>query len=205
MKKILFSLIAFMAIGSLYAQSIELGVKGGLNVSGYHGKDVDGGSPLISYHVGVTSELRLTDKLSVQPELVYSVTGGEKEKDFTVTTLEVKQEVRYVSVPLLAKYYVLEGLSLELGPQFSYAVARGTNSGDILDKLKALPKPALDAIEKGIDMPYNEFDIAVGAGLSYKLPFGLFASARYLYSFTSYPKDLDIKPQVLQVSLGYRF
>ncbi len=207
MKKILLSLVALVAVGSIYAQNISFGVKGGVNVSGFHGKDADG-TPLKSFHLGVVSEFYFTDKCSIQPEILYSSIGGTKEKDFRIKKLDLTQKIDYISVPVMAKYYLFKGLAVELGPQFSYAISRSTNSDDILAKLKGLPAPTLGAIGKKIDFPYNKFDVALGAGISYNLPYGIFASARYVYSFTNYPKSSvgkELKPQVIQVSLGYKF
>ncbi len=213
MKKIVFSLVAFAIAGSFYAQNINFGVKGGLNVAGYHGKDTGEGDPLYTYHLGAIAEVKLTDKFSVQPELVFSATGAKNHQDFQVKTLDISRKVNYLSVPILAKYYAFQGLALELGPQFRYAVSRTTNSGHISEELKKVgfPQPKIDAISKQIDKPYNKFDFATAVGLSYELPVGLFVSARYLYSFINYPKkvegkkQIDAKPQVLQFSLGYKF
>ncbi len=213
MKKILLLLVAFVAIGSIYAQNISFGVKGGLSLSGYHGVDAKG-VHLTSFQFGVVSEFQFTDKLSVQPEVVYSSIGGTKETDFKIKKLDVSQKIDYIFVPILAKYYVYKGLSLDFGPQFSYAVSRTTSSDDVLKELKGLlkglpenlQKAKLDAIDKRINFPYNKFDFALGAGLSYNLPFGFFASARYWYSFTNYPKTkFEAKPQALRISLGYKF
>ncbi len=219
MKKIVFSLIAFAIAGSFYAQNINFGVKGGLNVAGYHGKDTGEGDPLYSYHLGAVAEVKLTNKLSIQPELVLSATGAKNKRDFGKgVVLDVSRKINYLSVPVLAKYYVFQGLALELGPQFSYAASRKTNFGEeISGKLKKMgvPEQVVKGIGKKIEFPYNKFDFAAAVGLSYELPVGLFVSARYLYSFTNYPKEmeipkvglkqLDIKPQVLQFSLGYKF
>ncbi len=217
MKKILLSLVAFVAIGSIYAQNLSFGVKGGLSLSGYHGVDAKG-VHLTTYHFGLVSEYNFTDQFSVQPEVLYSSIGGKKETDFKIVKLEATQKIDYISVPVLAKYYVYKGLALEVGPQFSYAVSRTTNSDDILKKIKGaltakgvpetIQKVQLDAIDKRINFDYNKFDFALGAGLSYNLPYGFFASARYWYSFTNYPKEstnLKAKPQALRISLGYKF
>ncbi len=55
----------------------------------------------------------ISEKFAFQPELLYSAQGSDyDDEDFSGS---VKAD--YLNVPLMAKYYVGEGFSLEAGPQ----------------------------------------------------------------------------------------
>lgn len=102
------------AAGTLQAQKLNLGIKGGINFADLNGDDVDGADGRTGYHFGVTAELGLGDKLSIQPEAIYSA-QGVKDNNFDYN-------IDYINVPVLAKYYVVNNFSLQAGPQFGFKV-----------------------------------------------------------------------------------
>jgi len=91
------------------------GLKVGLNVSsmeqiGWYFNGYSYENAYIAYdykagiHGGVFGEFRF-NKFAIQPELLYSRQGG-------------KNAVRdYFTIPVMAKYYFIEGLCIEIGPQ----------------------------------------------------------------------------------------
>lgn len=54
---------------------------------------------ITSYHAGLIAEIKLTDGFSVQPELLYSTQGASYKN----ATTEFKNELGYLSIPVLAK------------------------------------------------------------------------------------------------------
>lgn len=94
----------------------------------------------------------------------------------------------YINVPIFAKYYVLDKLSVEAGPQFGFLVKADNNGEDIKEYLKT-------------------FEFGLGVGASYYFTENIFAGARYNFGLTSIDKESDVKihNNVLQVSVGYRF
>ena len=98
---------------------------------------------------------------------------------------QIKNELGYISLPVLAKFYLTKDkLSLELGPQASVLVSERNEVS------------AEDS---------NTFDFAVAGGLSYKITDGLFVSGRYAAGLTEPKKDADVKNSVIQFSIGYLF
>ncbi|WP_179318497.1 porin family protein [Winogradskyella helgolandensis] len=185
MKKLLV-VVALAALGlteKTNAQDIEFGAKAGLNISNFTGGDADRNS-LIGFHVGFISEIPLSEKFSLQPELLYSRQGSEVQD-------VVKIKVDYLAIPIMAKYYVADRFSLEVGPQFSFLV---NDKGEYIDS--DLPDEDTDA---------SSVDIGANVGLGYNLGSNLFVQARYNFGISTVAENPDIKNSVFQVALGYKF
>ncbi|WP_412559780.1 porin family protein [Winogradskyella sp. MIT101101] len=185
MKKLLFA-IAFTAIGFTQhtnAQDVTFGAKAGLNVSNFSGGDADRNS-LIGFHVGAVSEISLSERFSLQPELLYSRQGSEAQD-------VVKIKLDYLAIPIMAKYYLADDFSIEVGPQFSFLV---NDKGEYIDS--DLPDEDTDA---------ESFDIGANVGLGYNISSDIFVQARYNFGISTVAENPDIKNSVFQLSLGYKF
>lgn len=185
MKKIILSAIAVMAFGFANAQETKFGVKGGLNFANLGG-DADG-DLVTSFHVGALAEIKLTDKFAIQPEIVLSGQGA----DFSEDGLDSLIELSYLNVPVMAKYYVIEKLSLEAGPQIGFLLSAKNEDVDVKDSFKS------------IDFGFN-----LGAG--YDITEHFFAGVRYnigLSNISDFPDEADFKTNnsVFSVSVGYKF
>lgn len=126
MKKILLPLAVILLTSGAYAQSVKFGVKAGLNVSTFTGDDSDEAESLTGFHVGGVAEIKFTDKFSLQPELLYSTQGAKASvsgiEGGVAYNADIKAKVSYINLPVMAKYYVIPGLSLEAGPQVGFKV-----------------------------------------------------------------------------------
>jgi len=184
MKKVLFLGLSLLGLISVsHAQSIQFGLKGGVNFANYTGGNVENVDfkVISNLHFGALLEIELFDNLSLQPELLYSSNGAEIRNvgdDF-------KNELGYLALPVLAKFYLTsEKLSLEAGPQFSVLVSE-RNEVDANDT--------------------NTFDFGLAGGLSYKITKNIFVSGRYIAGLTEVKKDADVKNSVIQFSVGIMF
>ncbi len=189
MKRITLLLAALVfGLGSLTAQDLDFGVKAGLNIADLTGDFENGGKARTSLHLGGVAELSLSEQFSVQAELLYSAQGAIDEDD-----TDEKWRVDYLSLPVLAKYYVTEGLSLEAGPQLGFLLkAEVEDNGETTD---------FKDITKGTDL-------GLALGLGYKLSSGLHFGARYFFGSDINDQDTsDIKVtnSVIQLSVGYFF
>ncbi|SMO58767.1 outer membrane beta-barrel protein [Solitalea koreensis] len=172
----LFLLSLFMIIicsSAINAQ--QLGVRSGWNFSKVTGGDLPDKDNNNGWYIGVTYEMPfiVKDLLYLVPEVQYSQQG------FGNVNLD------YISVPILAKIYLVKIISLELGPQF------GFNIGD--------NAPA--------DLNYSikTFDPAWAAGLAINLPFRLSISGRYVGSFSEVVEGTGSKNMLFQAGLSFRF
>lgn len=179
MKKVVLSLLAVAAVGVAQAQEVKFGPKAGLNISNMS-TSIDYDSN-VSFHVGAVVEAKITDKFSIQPEVLYSVQGV---KDVSI---------EYVSVPVLAKYFVTPGFSVEVGPQVSF--------------LAKAEKDVLGLVTVDTKELYNSVDFGLNFGVAYDLPSGPFVNARYNLGLTDVYKSniSSAKHGVFQVGVGYKF
>ena len=196
-KSVLF--IAAMVLTTTFAAAQEFvyfGAKGGFNFSTFSGdgfSDFDEDSKArTAYHLGLLAEIPLSSRFSIQPEVLYSAQG------YDITEIENSEDIEfqldYVTVPILAKFYIVNGLSLEAGPQFGFLV-----------------KNEIDSAEGSVtldDDNYNNFDLSLGLGASFKFN-KLFIYGRYNAGMTDiYESDgveIDAKNSVIQAGVGLLF
>jgi len=190
MKKLLLSAVAVMAFGvAAQAQEMSFGAKAGLNLANMTG-DAETAGSRTGFHVGAVAEFKLSDKFSIQPELLYSMQGAKNE--FLGEEYDLKLD--YINLPIMAKFYVMEGLSLEAGPQVGFLMSAKADDEDVKDG-------------------YKSVDFGINGGVGYELPMGLFFQARYYAGLASVNEEveefegLDIKSTNvnLQLSVGYKF
>jgi hypothetical protein len=208
MKKLLLSALAVCAFSFSNAQEekstsgldVTFGAKAGLNLSTFTGdpEDVD---MKAGFHVGGMAEIALNEKFSVQPELLFSSQGTQEDVTFfngiNEQTETIKYNFSYINLPVMAKYYVTEGLSLEAGPQIGVLVsAKAKADGETEDADELLGD--LSTIDFGLNF-----------GLGYKLDSGLNFSARYNLGLSNISDESDadfkINNSVFQFSVGYFF
>lgn len=190
--------MAIVSFSSVNAQEINFGVKAGLNLASLTGEELEDYDMLMSFHVGAVAEIGISEKFSFQPELLYSSQGAKAEQ----SGIKIKALLNYLNLPLMAKYYVAEGFSVEAGPQIGYLLsakfkAEGggeSETRDVKDELKSI-------------------DFGVNFGAGYKLENGLNFGARYnlgLSDINDSENDGEssgnkTKNGVIQISVGYSF
>lgn len=191
MKKLFLAIIALVVVGSAHAQTeITVGPKVGWNITNI--SNVSDSKNKMSINVGGFAEFKFNDYFALQPELIYS-RQGYRLKDGGVKT---KVRVNYLNIPILAKLYVLDGLSVDLGPQLGFA-------------LNAKTKAKHDGTTVKHKLTnFNTCDVSFAVGLSYEYELFM-VSARYNIGLTNvFDKD-DVggnnKNHVFQLSVGYRF
>jgi len=202
MKKILIiSAIALFGLTAVNAQEVEFGIKGGINLATITGDDFVNFDNRTCFHFGAVVEIGISENFSFQPELLYSCQGSDYGVDDT-SFVDTKAalfngtiKADYLNIPLMAKYYISEGLSLEAGPQLGFLISA-------TDEFEGEEEDIKDFV-KGIDFGVN-------FGLGYKLDGGLNFGARYNLGLSNANDDEDLsditfKNGVFQFSLGYFF
>lgn len=113
MKRILLFAFVVLATTHLSAQDLwafQYGVKGGLSHLALDYSDYpdysDRSTSDFGFYVGFTSEYEMSEKFSVQPELLYA---------------SVK-DVHSVYIPVMANYHPIEGLRIQAGPQIHFLI-----------------------------------------------------------------------------------
>lgn len=183
MKKLLVvAAVAVFGLGNVTAQDIKFGAKGGLNFATLSGDNTGDIGTVTAFNFGLMAELPITEKFSFQPELLYSGQGFSAGNN-TVA-------LNYLNVPLMGKYYLTKGFSLEAGPQIGYLLSAKNEAVDVKDSFKSV-------------------DFGANFGVGYKLENGLNFSARYNLGLSNINNVDGIndknKNGVFQVSVGYFF
>lgn len=105
------------------------GIKGGFNLADLRGGDRDTYedrlSNLKTYHVGAYAQFGLNDKVSIQPEILFSRKGYDEQQlapGSATPPPQVETRLDYIQVPVLFVYNFLDNVSLHVGPQASLLV-----------------------------------------------------------------------------------
>ncbi|MBV7440468.1 PorT family protein [Weeksellaceae bacterium TAE3-ERU29] len=219
MKKLVLSAaVAFAGIVGLNAQSMEslqIGAKAGYNYSTLRGdaaKDLNT-KGMSGFNVGLFVEIPVNERFSIQPEVNYSVQGAKWEGNFAgIAGGSRELKAQYINVPVLAKFYIADGFSIQAGPQVGFLTGATTTTSANLLGVGGTAKN--DKFNE--NMGKVDFSAVVGAG--YKLPMGFTIDARYALGFTNvFDKDNnevknlkisennDFKNGVFSVGVGYQF
>lgn len=206
--------MTIFAIGTVNAQTAKFAVKAGGNIAWLNG-DGELSKPVPGFHAGAFAELKVTEKFYVQPEILLSLQGGkggiDEREGFTRINQKMRIALGYVNVPVLAKYYVTNKLSIEGGPQLGINVfARQKFQYD--DNSSGTRIQA--GFNRSVKEAVNGFDFGLAIGTGYNLNGHLLLQARYVFGMTTVHKEVndnagkfspDIRNGVGQVSFGYRF
>ncbi|MBV6644406.1 MAG: PorT family protein [Cyclobacteriaceae bacterium] len=202
MKRITFLSCILLVSAVAYGQGFKVGLKGGLNFpsaealglqDGIQTSDLSGNA---GYHIGAFARLKFS-KFAIQPEVLYSF----QSVDFSLnvptpggSATDIKQKISYLTVPVMARIYILSGLNLQIGPQFGFLLTGDVESND----------NDLDGSDLKDELSASDISLGVGAGLD--LPFGLDVHARYNIGLKDVNDTADAeeaKNSVFQVSVGF--
>ena len=208
MKKIILSAIAIFTIGFANAQKAEFGIKGGLNVAtqNFSGEGAPNPSSMVGFHIGGFVEIKISEKFSIQPELLYSTQGSKVENvtgnvEGTNYTGDIDFKLSYINIPVMFKYYVADKFNFEAGPQIGFLTSAETST-------------KLDGFNQTVDQDAKDFfesiDFGLNIGAGYDFTKKIFAGVRYNFGLSNVAKteagdDSEIRNSVFSLSAGYKF
>lgn len=122
MKKYIFIALAFVSMNAFSQEHFNLGIKVGQNFSKVDNVAADRSQA--SFHIGAQASIRLTNILSVAPEVILSQTKLEADPSLmdVLGGNNLQPEtyhLNYLSFPVLLQVKPINKLILELGPQYS--------------------------------------------------------------------------------------
>lgn len=185
-------IVLLTGVQNLAQGQSRFGIRGGLNASNVSLDGLPNRSERFGYHLGVFADVPIiTDFMSLQPELSYSVKG---------TTYKPLNERRNLTLNyvdfLLPVAFKLSSIDIQVGPYASYLIspAEFTFFGGNVE----------------IDDAFKKYDVGLTAGLSFNFN-NFLIGARYNQGFVDVTTDNSRlllgsgKNAVGQLSLGYRF
>lgn len=212
-KLVLSAAVAVMGMIGMNAQNLntealQIGARAGYNMSNLRGDTPEGldTKSLSGFHAGLFVEVPVSERFSVQPEVIYSTQGAKTEGEFLGVNGSTELKTQYINVPVLAKFYIADGFNIQAGPQIGFLTGAEYES-----KVGSISTTVDDATD---GMKGTDFGLLLGAG--YKAPMGLTIDARYnlglsnVYDedsdmFENVGTDNDFKNGVFQVGIGYQF
>ncbi|MBT8259480.1 MAG: PorT family protein [Bacteroidia bacterium] len=184
MKKIMLMLVlSSMFLNELVAQDLTFGAKAGVNLSTLTNND-DYDSRY-GIHFGAVAEWEISDKFSLQPELLYS--GQGYKRDLEGRTLRGK--IDYLNIPLMASVEVMNDVSLMAGPQIGINLrAELDGEGQEIQRLTV-----------------NDVDASVVFGIQIDVDASFFIQGRYALGLSEVRINQEEKHSVFSVSMGFYF
>jgi hypothetical protein len=165
MKRTLISILLATVATAATAQNVRFGLKAGPSYTKFRGVDPQQLSSAsnayrLGFHAGVMAEIKVTDKVSVQPELLYSQKGAKNKLVSDIYTV-----FSYLDLPIMVKARLGETrFFLEGGPQFGYLLsAKSTFMSYSYDERSS----------------YEKVDVGYAAGLGYQLASGPLIGFRF--------------------------
>jgi hypothetical protein len=140
---------------------------------------------------GLLVEFSCGQKLKLQPELNYSITGVELNTGASERTLKLQ----YLTIPVLVKLNLVKGFNLIAGPQHSIL-------------LSAWRDPSGEGVSTRIKEYFKFTDLVLVLGGEYRCRNGLFIGARYNHGLEQIAEDgvgFEMKNRYLSARIGYIF
>jgi len=197
MKKILVIVACVFFVTYGYAQDVKFGAKAGLNLSTLVGDDVDNADMKTGLYLGGFLNAPLGDRLSFQPELLYSRQGVKTDFEDTDYTYKFS----YINIPLLLRMSLDANKSVHIyaGPQLGFLV-----------KSEVKAEEGGNSITADFKDYTKNFDFSLNIGFSVDISENLALDLRYNRGLSKVMdmKDMgDVKSynSVFQLGASYSF
>jgi len=191
MKTKLLSLFVAVLFSQAMMAQFHLGVKAGANITKVDGKSFKD-EFRYGYHLGGFAEIRLGNKLVLQPEVLFNQYATRLDSNYKNVYEDIFDgnsniKLNYLSIPVVLNYKLIGNfVSLQAGPQF----------GILIDQNKTLLQNGGNAFKNG--------DFSMLAGVLVRLG-PIRVNGRYaigLNDISDIPDDNKWKSQGFQVSVG---
>lgn len=184
MKKALLIIVIAIFTHTVYAQKkTVLGITGGVNFSNLTSEEYEETNRKAGFYLGVQTEFLLTNKFSIQSELLYATYGADVSEKSIPRPTEIEYSLDYIQIPVLGKFYIYPNLSIEIGPSVNFLVReKGYRPGspDIVDENGDFVRSQTDIDPYGSKIELNGL-----VGASYKFNNKWVVSARFTKGLTN--------------------
>lgn len=197
MKKVVFTIVlAILFVSGLQAQGdFKFGVTGGLiNSNADVGFSALGLVNLgninavnkTGFYLGAIANVEVSEKFSIQPELTYASAG----------------DLSYVHLPVMVKYYIIDKLYAQAGPQLSFS----TNIDDIKGAIRDIE--GVIGTNADLDDVLKTVGVDIGFGVGYDILDNLSGQIRYSRELTNRytgPLNNSLKVRAANINVGIAF
>ena len=183
MKKLFAMAVALLTATSMFAQpeagTFTLQPSAGVAIATLSG---DGTKAKVGFQGRFEGAYQMTDAFAVSVGLGCSQYGAKEEGTNT------KRNLAYITVPVLANYYLVNGLAVKTGVEVGFKSSAKYKLGDEKEDIEGV---------KSVIM-----SIPVGASYEYK---NVVLDARYNIGVTKAFEEGNAKQSAFVVTLGYKF
>lgn len=201
MKKLRLTLVvAMLAVVTVASAQMNLGIKGGLNMSNLYGDELNDKNMKLGFHVGLAADYDFAANMAIQSGLFFSTKGYKVKRD----ALEYTENLMYLQVPvhLAYKVDVTPGTRIVFhgGPYLAYGV------GGKRDFKVGSLEGSSDKIFGDGTLQYKPFDAGLGIGVGAELgQFLLDLGWDFGLVNISNASNGNVKNQNAYLSVGYKF
>lgn len=198
MKKILLSVFAIIAFGIFSNAQFRVGVKAGGTISkqrinSSYGSSLFSNDNYKSYHAGIVSELRLSERWYLQPQLMYSRKGATILHSTGMA--DTKLRINYIDAPVTILYKLPVSFGKiygGAGPVFSYGFGGRQEQNGQKQRVYA-------------DDTWRHEDLALSFTAGVEFNNGLFASISSQKGLLDIykPGNASVKNSSVSLSVGY--
>jgi hypothetical protein len=179
----------------LVAQDAAVGIKAGLNLTSLSVSDPQNSyNSKAGYHAGFFFREKF-GKVAIQPEILLSTFSTDVNSTLVG---EFEDSFTYLTIPAMMKFYIIQGLNIQAGPQFSFLLDGERKSSDRL----------FGDNSTDIKDYYERSDISVSLGAGWDFGFGLGIDLRYnlgVKDINDWSDGRELKSRIFQVSASWNF
>ena len=138
----------------------------------------------------------------MQPELLFSMQGVEQVVSGGTLKATGTSSINYINLPIMAKFYLAEKLSIHVGPQLGLVVSA---TDKLVSNVPGFPSSTTEAKDD-----YNSFDFGLNLGAGFNFTKNITLDLRYNIGLTQFVKEIPTgsgggKNRVFSLNLGYSF
>ena len=206
MKKMRFMLVvAMLAMVTAVSAQMNLGVKGGVNMSNFYGDELDDKNVKIGFHIGLAADYDFAYNSAIQTGLFFTTKGAKYTSSFGDASGELTVNPMYLQIPVHYAYKIDVSpgtrVVLHAGPYAAYGVGgKSKLSGSVGDIGAEYEEDVFG------DDGFKRFDAGLGLGVGAEFGPLLFDIGwdMGLVNIAD-SEDVDIKNQNAYLSVGYKF
>lgn len=212
MKKMRFSLIAAMLVFVTVASAqVNLGVKGGVNMSNFYGDELTDKNAKVGFHIGLAVDYEFAYNMAIQSGLFFTTKGAKYETDIPVVgNIKAITNANYLQLPVHFAYKldVTPGTRIvfHAGPYAAFGVGgKRKIDNQWTEALEDLfGSPDIKTFDK--DYGFKPFDAGLGLGVGAE--FGrIILDLGWDMGLVNISRSSNgnIKTQNAYLSVGYKF
>lgn len=198
--------VAMLAMVTVASAQMNLGVKGGVNMSNFYGDELNDNNVKIGFHIGLAADYDFAYNSAIQTGLFFTTKGAKYSSSVGEASADVTVNPMYLQLPVHYAYKIDVSpgtrVVLHAGPYAAYGVGgKSKLSGSVGDVGGETESEVF-----GDDGFLKRFDAGLGLGVGFEFgPLLLDLGWDMGLVNIADSDNSDLKNQNAYLSVGYRF